>query len=29
MLAELGLPIAPRPFDPVIQGVLFTDSNPA
>jgi sulfide:quinone oxidoreductase len=29
MLAELGLPIAPRPFDPVIQGVLFTDSEPA
>jgi sulfide:quinone oxidoreductase len=29
MLAELGLPIAPRPFDPVIQGVLFTDHEPA
>ena len=29
ILAELGLPIAPRPFDPVIQGVLFTDSDPA
>jgi sulfide:quinone oxidoreductase len=29
MLAEFGLPIAPRPFDPVIQGVLFTDSDPA
>jgi len=29
MLAELGLPIAPRPFDPVIQGVLFTDDAPA
>ncbi|HSS58656.1 MAG TPA: FAD-dependent oxidoreductase [Solirubrobacteraceae bacterium] len=29
MLAELGLPIVPRPFDPVIQGVLFTDSDPA
>jgi sulfide:quinone oxidoreductase len=29
MLAELGLPIAPRPFDPVIQGVLFTDADPA
>jgi hypothetical protein len=28
MLAELGLPIAPRPFDPVIQGVLFTDAAP-
>jgi sulfide:quinone oxidoreductase len=29
MLAELGLPIAPRPFEPVIQGVLFTDREPA
>ena len=29
MLAELGLPIAPRPFDPVIQGVLFTGDEPA
>jgi sulfide:quinone oxidoreductase len=29
MLAELGLPIAPRPFDPVLRGVLFTDSEPA
>ena len=29
MLAELGLPIAPRPFDPVIRGVLFTDGEPA
>jgi hypothetical protein len=29
MLAELGLPIAPRPFDPVIQGVLSTDADPA
>ncbi|HEX6695217.1 MAG TPA: FAD-dependent oxidoreductase [Solirubrobacteraceae bacterium] len=29
MLAELGLPIVPRPFDPVIQGVLFTDEQPA
>jgi sulfide:quinone oxidoreductase len=29
MLAELGLPIAPRPFDPIIRGVLFTDSEPA
>jgi sulfide:quinone oxidoreductase len=29
MLAELGLPIVPRPFDPVVQGVLFTDSEPA
>ena len=29
MLAELGLPIVPRPFDPVIQGVLFTGDEPA
>jgi len=29
MLAELGLPIVPRPFDPFVQGVLFTDSEPA
>ena len=29
MLAELGLPIVPRPFDPVVQGVLFTDDEPA
>ena len=29
MLAELGLPIVPRPFRPVIQGVLFTDRDPA
>jgi sulfide:quinone oxidoreductase len=29
MLAELGLPVAPRPFDPVIHGVLFTDDEPA
>ena len=29
MLAELGLPIAPRPFDPVIRGVLFTGDEPA
>ena len=28
MLAELGLPIAARPFDPVIRGVLFTDGDP-
>jgi sulfide:quinone oxidoreductase len=28
MLAELGLPIVARPFDPVIQGVLFTDREP-
>jgi sulfide:quinone oxidoreductase len=29
MLAELGLPIAPRPFDPVIEGVLLTGREPA
>jgi sulfide:quinone oxidoreductase len=29
MLAEIGFPIVPRPFDPVIQGVLLTDSEPA
>jgi sulfide:quinone oxidoreductase len=29
MLVELGLPIVARPFDPVIQGVLFTDREPA
>ncbi len=28
MLAELGLPITPRPFDPVLRGVLFTDDEP-
>jgi sulfide:quinone oxidoreductase len=28
ILAELGLPIAPRPFRPVIQGVLFSDREP-
>jgi sulfide:quinone oxidoreductase len=29
MLAELGLPIVPRPFAPVLQGVLYTDRDPA
>jgi sulfide:quinone oxidoreductase len=29
MLAELGLPIVPRPFTPVLQGVLYTDREPA
>lgn len=29
MLAELGLPIVPRPFAPVLQGVLYTDHEPA
>ncbi|MGZ6705902.1 MAG: FAD-dependent oxidoreductase [Solirubrobacteraceae bacterium] len=28
MLAEIGLPIVPRPFKPVLQGVLYTGSNP-
>jgi sulfide:quinone oxidoreductase len=29
ILAALGVPITPRPFRPVIQGVLFTDRKPA
>ena len=29
MLAQLGLPIVPRPFEPVLQGVLYTDHDPA
>ncbi len=29
MLAELGLPIVPRPFAPVLQGVLYTGRDPA
>jgi sulfide:quinone oxidoreductase len=29
ILADLGLPIAPRPFTPVLQGVLFTGGEPA
>lgn len=29
MLAELGLPIVPRPFAPVLQGVLYTPGEPA
>jgi sulfide:quinone oxidoreductase len=29
MLAELGVPIVPRPFEPVLKGVLFTDREPA
>ena len=29
MLAALGLPIVPRPFDPVLKGVLYTDHEPA
>jgi sulfide:quinone oxidoreductase len=28
MLADLGLPIEPRPFSPVLQGVLFTGAEP-
>jgi sulfide:quinone oxidoreductase len=29
MLADLGLPIEPRPFSPVLQGVLYTGHEPA
>ena len=29
ILAELGLPIVPRPFRPVLQGVLHTGQEPA
>ena len=29
MLAELGLPIEPQPFAPVLQGVLYTGGEPA
>jgi sulfide:quinone oxidoreductase len=29
MLAELGVPIEPRPLEPVLEGVLFTDREPA
>ena len=29
MLAALGVPIVPRPFEPVLKGVLFTDHEPA
>ena len=28
MLAALGLPIVPRPFEPVLKGVLYTDREP-
>jgi sulfide:quinone oxidoreductase len=28
MLAALGVPIAPRPFEPVLEGVLYTDREP-
>jgi sulfide:quinone oxidoreductase len=29
MLAALGVPIVPRPFEPVLKGVLYTDGEPA
>jgi sulfide:quinone oxidoreductase len=29
ILAELGFPIEPRPFSPVLQGVLYSDGAPA
>jgi sulfide:quinone oxidoreductase len=29
ILAELGLPIVPRPFEPMLKGVLYTDGEPA
>ena len=29
MLADLGLPIEPQPFSPVLQGVLYTGGEPA
>jgi sulfide:quinone oxidoreductase len=29
MLADLGLPIEPRPFSPVLQGVLYSEGEPA
>jgi sulfide:quinone oxidoreductase len=29
MLAALGVPIVPRPFTPVLKGVLYTDGEPA
>jgi sulfide:quinone oxidoreductase len=29
MLAGLGVPIVPRPFEPVLKGVLYTDHAPA
>jgi sulfide:quinone oxidoreductase len=28
MLAALGVPIVPRPFEPVLQGVLYTEREP-
>jgi sulfide:quinone oxidoreductase len=29
ILADLGMPIVPRAFSPVLQGVLYTDREPA
>jgi len=29
MLADLGLPLEPQPFSPVLQGVLYTGGEPA
>jgi hypothetical protein len=29
VLAALGVPIVPRPFEPVLKGVLYTDHEPA
>jgi sulfide:quinone oxidoreductase len=29
ILAALGVPIVPRPFEPVLKGVLYTDHEPA
>ena len=29
MLAALGVPLVPRPFEPVLKGVLYTDGEPA
>ncbi len=29
MLATLGVPLVPRPFEPVLEGVLYTDGEPA
>jgi sulfide:quinone oxidoreductase len=29
ILARIGLPVVPRPFEPVLKGVLYTDGEPA
>ena len=29
MLAALGVPLVPRPFEPILKGVLYTDGEPA